>query len=371
MRKIYFFIMAICLLTACAGKEGMDGVGEKVEMRHASLLTMSQGDGYTVATIRNPWDTTKVLHQYVMVQIGKEMPKKMPEGDVVKVPLTHSAVYTSVHCSLMDKLQAFPSVSGLGDAEYIYLEKAKRDMKSGRVKDIGSSMTPDIEKIIDLSPDAVLVSPYENSGSYGKLGKLGIPVIECADYMESSPLGRAEWIRFYGRLFGRAELADSLFAEIETEYEALKALAKKAKKRPTVIADTKIGTTWYVAGANSTMGRMYADAAADYVFKDEKAQGSVPYDPEVVFDRGQKADIWLMKYNQTEEKTLAQLSMEWPNNQRMAAFSNGGVYACNLSKVPFYEETPFSPETLLKELIKVFHPELLPEYELKYFKQMK
>lgn len=375
MKKLIIYIsLVLSALSSCVNStRDFSNYGQSVEMRHAEFLTMTEGEGYILAQISNPWDSAKVLHSYVLVPKDKELPHDLPQGDVVRTPLSKSAVYTSVHCSLIDQLGAYNSIAGICDAEYIYLDKIQADVKSGKIKDFGNSMSPNIEKIIEASPDAILLSPFENSGSYGKLGKLGIPIIECADYMETSALGRAEWMRFFGILFGRGAEADSLFTDIEQSYNSLKDMVAKhydgkENRRPTVVTDAKFGSTWYVAGANSTMGRLLSDAGADYIFSDVPSNGSVPYSPEVVFDRGQSADVWLIKYNQATDKTLTELANDWSNNSKMSAFRNHRVYGCNLSKVPFYEETPFHPDLLLKEYIRIFTPELLPEYTLKYYK---
>lgn len=375
MKKLIIYIsLVLSALSSCVNStRDFSNYGQSVEMRHAEFLTMTEGEGYILAQISNPWDSAKVLHSYVLVPKDKELPHDLPQGDVVRTPLSKSAVYTSVHCSLIDQLGAYNSIAGVCDAEYIYLDKIQADVKSGKIKDFGNSMSPNIEKIIEASPDAILLSPFENSGSYGKLGKLGIPLIECADYMETSALGRAEWMRFFGLLFGRGEQADSLFTDIEQTYNSLKDMVAehykgKEEQRPSVVADAKFGATWYVAGANSTMGRLFSDAGGNYIFSDVSSNGSVPYSPEVVFDRGQAADIWLIKYNQATDKTLTELANDWSNNSKMSAFRSHRVYGCNLSKVPFYEETPFHPDLLLKEYIRIFTPELLPEYTLKYYK---
>ena len=139
-------------------------------------------------------------------------------------------------------------------------------MRKGTIADCGNSLAPDVEKIIDLHPDAILLSPFENSGSYGKIGKLGIPLIECADYMEASPLGRAEWMMFYGLLTGSCGRADSLFRAVETTYLRVKALAAQAKVRPAVICDLKYGSVWYISGGESTTGKMLADAGSRLCF---------------------------------------------------------------------------------------------------------
>ncbi|MBQ0073311.1 MAG: ABC transporter substrate-binding protein [Prevotella sp.] len=359
------------LLFSCTGtKTDLSDSGMPIAMRYADFLSLSESDGIVTATITNPWDTTRILHRYVLVPSDQDLLAQLPEGDVIRTPLQRSVVYTSVHCSLVNQLGAYKGIAGVCDADYIYLDKIQRDVKAGLMRNIGNSMSPDMEQLIDLSPDAILLSPFENSGSYGKLGKMGIPLIECADYMETSPLGRAEWMRFYGLLYGRRHEADSIFATIEKEYNSLKALAAKEKAKPSIVADTKVGATWYIAGANSTMGRLYADAGGAYLFADEPSNGAVPYDPEVAFDKAQQADLWLIKYNQATDMTKEQLAQAWPNNARMKAFKDNNIYACNLTASLFYEETPFHPELLLKELIHIFHPHLLPDYKARYFFQI-
>lgn len=207
-------------------------------------------------------------------------------------------------------------------------------------------------KIIDLHPDAILLSPFENSGGYGRVGKLGVPVIECADYMETSPLGRAEWLRFYGLLVGQAQKGDSLFAQIEKEYLAVKALAAKATFHPTVLSDLKYGSAWYIAGGQSTTGCLYADAGAAYVFAALPNSGSVPMAFETVFDKGENADFWLIKYNQSHDKTYRELQKDYSLYARFKAFRERRIYGCNTHRIPFYEESPFHPEVLLKDMVK-------------------
>ena len=264
-------VILVLLLSACGGGSKTSSVqeeGDTLKMRYATNLSVVKFPDYTMVSIRNPWDTLKTLHTYLLTDKTQPVPGNLPEGTVVRVPL----------------------------------ERAD-GCRNGEIVDCGNGMNPDIEKIIDLRPDAIMLSPFENSGGYGRVGKLGVPVIECADYMETSPLGRAEWLRFYGLLVGQEQRGDSLFAQIENEYLAVKALAAHAASRPTVLSDLKYGSAWYIAGGQSTTGRLYADAGADYIFAELPNSGSVPMAFETVFDKGEHADFWLIKYNQPHDKT--------------------------------------------------------------------
>lgn len=377
MKKILlsaYIVTWVLLLSACGGgskTSSLQAEGDTVRMKYSSLLQIVKHADYTVVTIRNPWDTLKVLHTYLLADREKPLPEHLPEGTVVRTPLQKSVIYSSVHCSLWSELDELKGIGGVCGLEYIKLPQIQEGCRNGSIVNVGNSMNPDIERIIDLRPDAILLSPFENSGGYGRVGKLNIPIIECADYMETSALGRTEWMRLYGLLLGKEAQADSLFAGIEKEYLTLTQQVKSQNlKRPTVISEMKNSSAWYIPGGNSTMGRLYQDAGADYVFASLSNSGSVPLAFETVFDRGGNADIWLIKYNQPQDKTYSELEKDYAPYARFKAFQDRKVYGCNTNHVPFYEESPFHPELLLKDLIKIFHPELLPDYDLKYFSNL-
>lgn len=377
MKKILlsaYIVTWVLLLSACGGgskTSSLQAEGDTVRMKYSSLLQIVKHADYTVVTIRNPWDTLKVLHTYLLADREKPLPEHLPEGTVVRTPLQKSVIYSSVHCSLWSELDELKGIGGVCGLEYIKLPQIQEGCRNGSIVNVGNSMNPDIERIIDLRPDAILLSPFENSGGYGRVGKLNIPIIECADYMETSALGRTEWMRLYGLLLGKEAQADSLFAGIEKEYLTLTQQVKSQNlKRPTVISEMKNSSAWYIPGGNSTMGRLYQDAGADYVFAYLSNSGSVPLAFETVFDRGGNADIWLIKYNQPQDKTYSELERDYAPYARFKAFQDRKVYGCNTNHVSFYEESPFHPELLLKDLIKIFHPELLPDYDLKYFSNL-
>lgn len=366
------FLLLLLLCVGCKTKDRSqsDKSGATVVMRYAEQIQIDSCDGYWSVRVRNPWDTAKILHTYILVEQGRELPDNLPAGTLVRTPLRKSLIYSSVHCSLLVELDALDCIGGVCDLQYIYHPAVRTRCAEGGIVDAGNAMSPDLEKVIDLHPDAVLLSPFENSGGYGRIEKLGIPIIECADYMETSPLGRAEWMRFFGLLFGRKQQADSLFAEVEKRYASLKALVDTVSVRPIVLSELRNGSAWYTPGGHSTIGRLYADAGAAYVWADDTRSGSVPLSFETVFDRGRNADFWLFKYNETVDKTLSSLRAEYAPYAGFRAFQTGRVFACNTGKVPFYEETPFRPDWLLKDLILVFHPECLPGETARYFKQL-
>lgn len=370
---IYLFcIVSLCFACKSKNVKQAGDTGRPVELTYAANLSIVEENGYVVATVRNPWDTTKILQTYVLVPRDQDIPGDLPAGAVVRVPLSKSVIYSSVHCSLLHQFGSLESIAGVCDLQYIRMPEIHENVASGRIADIGNGMDPNIEKIIDLGPDAILLSPFENSGGYGRVEKLGVPIIECADYMETSPLGRAEWMRFYGLLFGKKAVADSLFTSVENEYLALCRLVQNVPSRPTIISEMKSSSAWYVPGGKSTIGILYADAGARYLWADDMHSGSIPLAFEVVFDKGHDADMWLIKYNQQTDKTLSELKDDYAPYAGFRAFKEGNVYGCNTGRVPFYEESPFHPELLLKDLIRMFHPDVLNDSgELRYFEKLR
>jgi len=376
MKQISVFItlwVTVLFLSACGGKSSTvsgSAQGDSIPLHYSSNLSLIDYENYIVAQLRNPWDTTKILHTYVLVDKKQPLPQELPQGTLVRTPLSKAVIYSSVHCSLLKDLGALNSIGGVCDLKYIKLPEIEEGCRNGTITDVGDGMNPNIERIIDLHPDAILLSPFENSGGYGRVEKLNVPIIECADYMETSSLGRAEWMRFYGLLFGKKTEADAMFASVERSYKDLQELVKPISFAPSVMCDLKTSSTWYTPGGNSTIARLYADAGANYIFREDTHSGSLPYPFEVIFEKGQQTDFWLIRYNQPIDKTYKELEKEFAPYAGFRAFKERNIYGCNTNRVPFYEETPFHPDWLLKDLIKIFHPSLLEGYELRYYKKL-
>ncbi|MBO5000489.1 MAG: ABC transporter substrate-binding protein [Bacteroidaceae bacterium] len=366
-------VTLVLLLSACGGRSKTSSAfvnEETIPLKYAENLTLIKGNGYTEARLRNPWDTTRILRTYILVDKDKEMPNHLPEGTIVRTPLSNALVYTGVHCALIKELGAVKSIGGICELQYIKVPEIQEGCQNGTIVNAGEGTNPNIEKIIDMHPDALLLSPYENSGGHGQVEKLKVPIIECADYMETSALGSAEWIRFYGLLFHQSAKADSIFTIVEKNYNELKELAASQSVKPKVMCELKSGSAWYVPGGRSTTGKLYKDAGGDYVFDHYPNSGAVPLSFETVFDKAQEADVWVMKYNQPTDKTLSGIREDYSPYTRFKAYQQKKVYGCNTAYRRYYEDFPFHPDLVLKDLIRIFHPSLLPDYELKYFSNL-
>ena len=406
MKKLYILLCgatAALLMAACQGEKTAAAdaeAGDTLEMKYAKLLTIvKHGDGeeasdaaegidyqYAEAIIANPWKAGTMLHRYILIPKGKEGDKTVAmlarrrsmgarcTTDTVRTPVESNLVFTAPHCQLLTELGCQNAITGVCDKDYINIpdikSRAQADAKVAHpIMDCGSSMQPDIERIIALHPEALLISPFENSGGYGKLDKLRIPVIETTDYMETSPLGRAEWIKLYGLLLGSSK-ADSLFSAIEKEYLQLKAEAAKLPLGLSILTERKTGNVWYVPGGKSTMGILLRDAHARYIFADDTHSGSLSMSPEQIIAKGNQVDVWAFKYFGGNALTKQDLLAEYQGYQALKAFQTGTVYETDTSCEPYFELTSFHPEILLREFIILSHPEAGDKFgKLRFYKK--
>lgn len=325
----------------------------------AKLLSMQRTPHYTLVTVGDPWKGG-VLHRYVLVPRDSMLPDDLPEGTLVRTPISRALVYSSVHTSLMRELGALDAVRGVVDSQYFNDSILAAGIKAGTIADCGNSMNPTVEKVIDMQPDAILLSPYQDA-SYGQIAKLDIPLIECADYLEYDPIGRAEWVKFYGELVGKRAQADSLFDAVVTAYNDVKKKVAGAQTRPTVVTEMVISGVWNVPGGQSYMARILNDAGGKYLWADDQNTGSLALDFNQVLAVAQDADYWFIKW--TNINSLSDLQGANDLNKEMAAFKNKRVYVCDTDKTRFFDRIPFHPELLLREFAAIMHPELFTDYK--------
>lgn len=400
IKNIIFGALVVLLVVACQGGKTASGEGgDTLQMKYAELLTIvKHNDGaYTEAIIENPWKKGTTLHKYILVPKGKEGDETVARlkddirenatlqmgshCDIVRTPLESNVVFTAPHCQLMYELGCKNAITGVCDKDYINIPdiKERAKLSDGKAStsdtdkviiDCGSSMQPDIERIIALKPEGLLISPFENSGGYGKLDKLHIPIIETADYMETSPLGRAEWMKFYGLLFKSEERSDSLFSSIEKEYLALKAEAAKLPQGLSILTERKMGSVWYVPGGKSTMGILLKDANAKYIFADDTHSGSLAYGPERILSKGTQVDVWAFKYFGGKALSKSDLLAEYEGYKALKTFNQNSIYQVDTSTQPYFELTSFHPEILLREFIILAHPKATQFGKLRFYQHL-
>ena len=397
-------MLLLLSLTACRGRAPQAAMleeGDSIAFKYSRLLHITRYKGFHLVTVDNPWKPGMTLHRYLLVErqssdgqqgtlsaeqqgtLSAEQqgtssggPEETTNGEslaaalgatLVRVPLQRSVVFTSLHAALLSELGAESQLKGVADLKYMKVPWIRQGVANGTLVDCGDGMAPLIEKIIDSQADAILLSPFENSGGYGRLEDIDIPLIECAEYMEPSPLARAEWLRFYGMLYGRQHEADSLFALVDSSYHALKQLAQTSSVRRSVIVDKQTGSVWYVPGGRSTIGQMLKDAECDYPFASDTHSGSLSLPFETVFERGGSSEVWLFRYDSEKPITRSKLLSEQNGYSQLTAVKTGELYGCNVMTSMFYEESPFRPDLLLQDFIQILHPDIRNLPPLRYY----
>lgn len=358
----------ICLMLSCNAKP-VASVSEEDAASYALGYKVEHCDGYTKVDIGDPWKKGRLLQRYLLVSHGRPIPEGMPAGTIIRVPIRNIVVYTAVHAAVLDELGVTDKIVGVCEARYMKVPAVIKRIEAGLIQDFGKASSPDIEKIITSGAEAIIASQLEN-GSFGSVEKTGIPIIKCTDYMETGPLGSAEWIKFLGLLIDASERADSIFKATEMNYFRLKALASNVTYRPKLMTEVKYGNTWYVSGGDSFMAQVFKDAGADYIFAYLPGTGGIPLSFETVLSKAINADVWLMRYNRDIDMSYEALRSDNVTYDSFTPFRNRHIYGCNTNFSRYYEEVPFHPDFLLEELIAIFHPDLLPEHNFRYYKPL-
>ena len=375
MHSVIYSIIVILsvLLTSCNFSKQRDftEVGDTLQLKYARGVDIIHYQDYTIVNIKNPWKSKELLQRYILCT--RDNAQKLPsslQGTKVSIPLERCVMSTAAHCYLLDQLKQTSNIAAVLGRKYIHVPIIEKEIKRGKIADAGEEFQPNIEKLILIKPDALFLSPYEQAGSYQNLDKLGVPIIFCADYMESSSLARAEWMKVYGLFFNCEKLAEKLFEEVERNYKSQTAMAHQANSKNEIFTERLMSGTWYCPGGTSTIAQLIKDANGIYSFAENEKAGSIPLTFEQVFAKTPQAKVWAFTYNGEKDMTMSDLLKEDARYKALKVISNGSVYACNASKVPFFEETPFRPDWLLHDFVIMLHPNYFQTNQLKYYKKL-
>lgn len=352
-------ILIVTTFSSCRSSraQGDPGAGDTLT-HHATLLRLiDHHNGIVSVRVLDPWNDGNTLGTYLLVDrsVPDDSIPDIKDATVIRVPIESALVYSSVHTCGFDELGCIDAVTGIADGMYFTSKKMRNLIDTGKIVDVGNSMSPSLEKIVDLSPDAALVSPYENSGN-GILDKTGIAVIEMADYMESTPMGRAEWILLIGALNGKLDKAREIFDNVEKEYTTITKLATATDTRPVVLSELPFNGVWYQPGGKSYASAMIRDAGGRPLLDGNTSTGSVQLDIANVYDRGIDADIWLIKnFGDLSTDDIASTSKLIPH---IRAYVNANIWNANTTKTNYFDDIAFHPERILRDMAVIIHPTL-------------
>lgn len=345
------------------------------EISHAQGFQISKEKGITRLTVLNPWQGARnVIYEYYLLERGSTPPSGIHPQQIIYIPVQKIVCLSTTHIGFIDLIGETDKISGIAGSRYVSNVKLLEKIKKGLVKDVGYDQNLNYELLVQLNPDVVMVYGVgSESASYvNKLRDLGIKVIFNAEYLEETPLAKAEWLKFIACLFQKEVLAQKLFSEIEAEYNSLRQLTAKIKTRPKVLINLPWKGTWFMAGGKSFFAKMIDDAGGEYLWKENKGKENFPVDMENVFQRAADADIWIKTGTANSINEIvaedSRLKLIKPlvekkvyNNNNRLSLAGGNDY---------WESGIVKPQVILRDLIYILHPDLLPNHQMVFYKKL-
>ncbi len=374
--KIFLFIS---LFFAFSCKEKTTESVEKTNtsenhVQYATGFSIIKYDGYSVVKVVNPWPNATKDYTYILKEASGKIPDSLKNYTTISVPIKNIVVTSTTHIPSLEMLEVENSLIGFPNLNYISSEKVRNRIDLGKVKELGQNQDLNTEVIIDLNPDVLIGYGIDNKNpTLDNLEKSGIKIMLNGDWNEQTQLGKAEWIKFFGALYGKEKKADSIFSSIEKEYKNTIELAKNATKKPTVLAGDIFEGTWYLPKGSSWGSQLIKEAGGHYLWEETQGTGSLALSFEVVFEKAKDAEFWITS---GQFETLKDMQKSNPHYSQFSAFKNKKIYSFSNKKGKtggnlYYELAPNRPDLVLKDLVWVFHPELLPNYKPYFFEQIK
>lgn len=302
------------------------------------------------------------------------IPDEFSDKQIIRTPVRSAITFSSTQWSVFQKLEEISRVKGVLESNYTKNEEILRLVAEGKITDVGMSTNVNAEKLINLQPDLILYTPYPGI-DYSHLGQLsGATMLSFPDYLESHPLGRAEWMKVVGLLCGKEDVTNKWFDDVVRRYETLSERCSSVEKKPTIFSDLPFENQWYVPGGNSYIAKIFADAGGDYIWKDNESTGSLHIDAESVLLKAQQADFWRVINSYDTPFTYERLKNENELYPLFKAFEEKQLLVCDVRECGYFEKSQYEPDMLLADFIYHFHPELLTgeweNYTPIYFKQL-
>jgi len=377
LNKTFLFLILsfVLLLSSCDTQKQADAAADIFNsladstlvshVQYARGFDIFNIEGITKLLIYEPGSNKNIRNTYYLVK--REIAEKygFPEGFMI-IPLDSVAVFSGTQLNAMKNLGLLEKLVGVSESDYILDEEIRAYIEEGRVAELAGNGNFYVERTLELSPSVIFHSPYQ-SNENNPLAAIKIPMIPFFDFMENDPLGRAEWLKFTAVFFGKEKLAEQQFDTIVRQYKMFRELAAATQHHPTVFSDKYFSGQWYVAGGKSYIATLFKDAGADYIWKADNHIASFPLDYETVYAKAHDADFWRIVLSFNDQPSYDALAKENELYTHFAAFKNRKIIWCDAKKTAYFEKSSLEPQWVLADFIKVFHPELLPDYESKYY----
>jgi iron complex transport system substrate-binding protein len=375
------FLFVLLFVYGCNGNsvkvETIGSASSPGGVRYAKRFNIKHMDGYSILIIMNPWQGAVNIKQVsYLVEKGKKIPSGIDSSSVIFVPVEKIICMSTTYLSMISALDAEDAIKGISGAGLIFDDTLRKRVQRGEVADVGPDDNLNKELVVKIAPDLIMVYGVgsESAGYLNKIREMGLKVMYNADYLETDPLAKAEWIKVFGALFCKDKEAENIFTTISDEYNSLKSFIRgKNKECPTVLLGLPWKDTWYISPGNSFMNGLINDAGGNYLWKDVSSEISMPFGIENVYMKAQKADYWL---NVSSVNNMNEIISVDSRLGDLSVFRKGNLYNNNKLVKPeggndYWESGAMKPQVILKDIASILHPGMFPGYEPIYYKKLK
>ncbi len=377
MKFLFKIVFVAILCIGCQQNKSTKSTNNKpkelIKVKYAKGFDIQDFNNSKKLIIKTPYPNAKEQFEYI-ITTNTDRQKMYPKGTLITAPVQKIVVTSTTHIPMLELLGVENTLVGFPHTKYISSKKTRKLIANHSIKEIGVKGDLNTEILLDLHPDIVVgFSMSKTNKSLNLIEKSGIPVVLNGDWLEETPLGRAEWIKFFGVLYNKEKEADSIFKSIEENYNKAKLIASKATKSPSILSGAIMSKDiWNLPAGESFVAQFLKDANTNYLWKDTKGKGSLSISFESVLDKGKNADLWIAPgYFRTKKQLLSRnknySTFTALKKDRLYTFANttgetgGSIY---------FELGPTRPDLVLKDIIKIAHPELLKDYTSTFFSKM-
>lgn len=349
---------------------------KSVKIDYAKGFNLKKHENFTLLTITSPWPNSEKEYRYLLLTKAQAAASTFNKDDydgIITIPIKKTVVTSTTHIPALELLDAEKTLVGFPGTTYISSEKTRQQIRAGAVRELGKNEGLNTEVLLELKPDVVIGFGIDgNNKSFETIKKTGIPVVYNGDWVETSPLAKAEWIKFFAALYNKTEQAQQIFKTIETNYLEAKSLAQSTNHQPDILSGAMHKDIWYLPSGTSPEAQLLKDAHTNYLWKDTASKGSLALNFEVVFEKAKHADIWISPSYYNSLEALKKANTHYT---QFSAYKNKTIYSFvnttgKTGGVTYFELGTARPDLVLKDLIKIAHPNLLKNYEMQFFQAL-
>lgn len=366
------WIRMLCFIGICATAVPLSA---QVSLKYAEGFRVDYFDGYKVVAVVVPGSEAGETLQYVLVQRGRKPPDGYEGVPRIRIPVRKMITTSTTHLPHIEKLDEINSLVAVDNIKFVNSRAVRQRFADGRISEVGRGRSIDMERVLVLRPDIVVIDAPSQDNAYHSLLQAGVAAVVNAAYTEPTLLGRVEWLKFAGAFFNKENLAAAQFDRIAARYDARKSLTASMQpdRKPTVFVGSLWRGTWFMSGGRSYPAQLLEDAGANYLWGDNESRRSLSLDFEAVYEKAHDAEVWITMRN--EWRAIGDVVAEDERYGKFNAVGTGRVFNANArlnehGGNDYWETGLIEPDVLLADIIKLLHPELVPDHELKYYRKL-